>query len=233
MNTTFAASTRDTSYDWTYVLVTMFAVVFALSKIYTQDYMEEAWIVALPMLAYLIGHSSAKARRQRLTAELSSQMRASTKPELTLRLFDDMVEQGVEPDQVAFDRAARAHSQLGEVDRALQVREDATRQGLVLGSLTYRAMIRSCVTVDRNADALDLFESMQAERVDPDMNAYYDAIRCYIKVERLETAVSLYKELAAASMPACSVTYARLSSACRKRGWADMAARISEDINRR
>jgi len=232
MITTFAASTRDTSYDWTYVLLSMFALVFALSKIYTQDYMEEVWIVTLPMLAYLIGHSSAKARRLHLAAQLSSQIRASTKPELTLRLFDDMVEQGVELDQVAFDRAALAHAQLGEVDRALQVREDATQQGLVLASWTYRAMIRACAAAGRDADALDLFESAQAERMDPDMNTYYDAIRCYIKVERLETAVSLYKELAEASMPACSMTYAHLSNACRKRGWAKMAARISADITR-
>lgn len=232
MITTIAAPTRDTSYDWTYVLVSMFALVFALSKIYTQDYMEEVWIVALPMLAYLIGHSSAKARKRCLAAELSSQIRASTKPDLTLRLFEDMVEQGVELDQVAFDRAALAHAQLGEVDRALQVREDATQQGLVLASRTYRAMIRASATAGRTADALDLFESMQAERMDPDMNTYYDAICCYIKVDRLETAVSLYKELAEASMPACSMTYTHLSNACRKRGWTEMATRISEDITR-
>jgi len=232
MTNTLAASTRDTSYDWTYVLSSMFVLVFVLSKIYTQDFMEEVWIVTLPLLAYLIGHSSTKASHRHLAAELSSQIRVSTKPELTIRLFDDMVEQGVELDQVAFDRAVLALAELGEVDRALQVREDATQQGLVLASWTYRAMIRACAAAGRDADALDLFEAGQAERTDPDMSTYYDAIRCYIKVERLEAAVSLYKELADASMPACSTTYAHLRNACRKRGWAQMAARISADITR-
>lgn len=232
MSTAFVASTSDTSYDCTYVLTILFVLVFALSKIYTEDYMEEVWIIALPMLAYLIGHTSAKARQQSLTAKLSSQMRASSQPELTLTLFNDMVGQGVEPDQVAFDRAARAHAQLGELDRALQVRDDATRQGLVLSSRTFRALIRACATAGMTAEALDLFEAMQEEAIEPDMNAHYDAIRCYIKAERLETAVSLYKELAEASMPACSMTYAHLSSACRKRGWTELAKRISEDITR-
>ncbi|CAK0830794.1 unnamed protein product [Prorocentrum cordatum] len=232
MNTSLTASARDASHDWTYALLSIFALVFALSKVYTQDYQEEVWIVALPMLAYLIGHSSAKAGKERLAAELASQIRASTKPELTLRLFCDMVEQGVEPDQVAFDRAARAHALLGEVDQALQVREDAARQGLVLAGWTHRAMIRACTTAGRSADALDLFESMQAELMDHDMSAYYDAIRCYVKVERLEAAVALYKELAEASMPACRATYAVLRDACRKRGWAEMASRISRDIRR-
>jgi pentatricopeptide repeat protein len=228
MTFALAASTRDTSYDQTYVLLSMLVGVFALSKVYTVDYMQEVWIVALPMLAYLAGQSSAKARRQ----SISIQLKQSRQPELTLQLFDDMVGQGVEPDQVAFDRVARAHAQLGEVDRALQVREDATRRGLILGGSTYHAMIRACVAADRTADALDLFESMQEECIEPDMNAYYDAIRCYIKVERLETAVSLYKELAEASMPSCSTTCGHLSNACRKRGWTEMARKISADITR-
>jgi len=232
MDTTFVASTRDTSYDCTYVLSSMFALVFALSKIYTDDYMEEVWIIALPMLAYFIGRTSAQARQQSLTADLSSQMRASSQPELTLKLFNDMVGQGVEPDQVALDRAVRAHALLGEVDQALQVRDDATQQGLLLSSWTYRALIRACATAGRTAEALDLFETMQEETIEPDMNVYYDAIRCYIKIGRLETAVSLYKELAEASMPACSTTYAHLSNACLERGWAEMAKRISEDMTR-
>eukprot|EP00959_Pyramimonas_sp_CCMP1952_P014863 314603-Pyramimonas_sp.AAC.1 len=67
MNSAFAASQRDTSYDQTYVLLSMLVLVFALSKVYTADYMEEVWIVALPMLAYLVGQSSAKARRESIS----------------------------------------------------------------------------------------------------------------------------------------------------------------------
>jgi pentatricopeptide repeat protein len=204
----------------------MLLLVFALSKVYTVDYMEEVRIVALPMLAYLIGQSSAKARRQ----NLSSQIKESSQPELTLKLFEDMVGQGAELSQVAFDRAARAHLQLGEVDRALRVREDATQRGLILSSSTYHALIRACAAADRTAEALDLFESMQEECIEPDMNAYYDAIRCYVKVERLETAILLYKELAEASMPSCSVTRRHLSNACRQRGWTEMAEKISADV---
>mmetsp|Transcript_2897 Transcript_2897/g.7991 ORF Transcript_2897/g.7991 Transcript_2897/m.7991 type:complete len:230 (-) Transcript_2897:364-1053(-) len=228
MNSAFAASQRDTSYDQTYVLLSMLVLVFALSKVYTADYMEEVWIVALPMLAYLIGQSSARARRQ----NLSSQMKESSQPELTLKLFDSMVAQGAELNQMAFDRATRASLQLGEVDRALQVREDATQRGFVLSGSTCHALIRACAAADRAAEALDLFESMQEECLEPDMNAYYVAIRCYIKVERLETAVLLYKELAEEGMPSCSTTCGHLSSACRKRGWTEMANKISADITR-
>jgi pentatricopeptide repeat protein len=228
MTTAFAASARDTSYDHTYVLSSMLVLVFALSKVYTVDYMQEVWIVALPMLAYLAGQSSAAARRK----SISVRLKQSHQPELTLQLFDDMVGQGVEPDQVALDRVARAHAQLGEVDRALRVREDATQRGLVLGGSTYHALIRACAAADRTAEALDLFESMQEECIEPDMNAYYVAIRCYIKVERLETAVLLYKELAEEGMPSCSTTCGHLSNACRKRGWTEMATKISADITR-
>jgi pentatricopeptide repeat protein len=226
MNSTFAASTRDTSYDQTYVLLCVLVLIFALSKVYTVDYMEEVRIVALPMLAYLIGQSSATARRR----SFASQIKESSQPELTLKLFDDKVAQGAELNQVAFDRAARASLQLGEVDRALQVREDATQRGLILSSSTYHALVRACAAADRTAEALDLFESMQEECIEPGMNAYYDAIRCYVRVERLETAVLLYKELAEASMPSCSITYRHLSNACRQRGWTEMAEKISADV---
>jgi len=73
-------------------------------------------------------------------------------------------------------------------------------------------------------------EAMQEETIEPDMNAHFDAIRCYIKVERLETAVLLYKELAEEGMPSCSPTCGHLSNACRKRGWTEMANKISADI---
>mmetsp|Transcript_69865 Transcript_69865/g.182003 ORF Transcript_69865/g.182003 Transcript_69865/m.182003 type:complete len:230 (-) Transcript_69865:273-962(-) len=225
MNSAFAASQRDTSYDQTYVLLSMLVLVFALSKVYTADYMEEVWIVALPMLAYLVGQSSAKARRE----SISVQLKQSRQPELTLQLFEDMMGQGVEPDQVAFDRVARAHAQLGEVDRALQVREDATQRGLILSSSTHHALIKACAAADRTAEALDLFESMQEDCMEPEMGAYYDAIRCYIKAERLETAVLLHKELVEASMAPCSMTCRHLSSACRQRGWTEMAEKISAD----
>jgi len=225
MNSAFAASQRDTSYDQTYVLLSMLVLVFALSKVYTVDYMQEVRIVALPMLAYLIGQSSARARRQ----NLSSQMKESSQPELTLKLFDSMVAQGAELNQMAFDRATRASLQLGEVDRALQVREDATQRGLILSSSTHHALIKACAAADRTAEALDLFESMQEDCMEPEMGAYYDAIRCYIKAERLETAVLLHKELVEASMAPCSMTCRHLSSACRQRGWTEMAEKISAD----
>jgi len=80
-------------------------VVFALSKVTQDEGMVEFWIILMPVLTYAIGCANARKNQADLRLRLASEMRETSSPESTLSVFDDMVEQGLAPDESAFNKA--------------------------------------------------------------------------------------------------------------------------------
>jgi pentatricopeptide repeat protein len=206
------------------VLTALLVVVFALSKVTQDEGMAEFWIILMPVLTYAIGCANARKKQADLRLGLASEMRESSTPESTLSVFEDMVEQGLAPDESAFNKTLCACARLGKIDRALQVREQMPLHGFFPGGEANVAMIRACTVAGRVGEALDIFE----ECSQPSQLAYRDAIHCYIEAERLGRAVMLYKEMAESDMLPCSKTFQRLSSAVQEQGWTETAAELAD-----
>jgi pentatricopeptide repeat protein len=206
------------------VLMSALVVVFALSKVTQDEGMVEFWIILMPVLTYAIGCANARKKQADLKMRLVGEMRESSTPEYTLSVFDDMVEQGLAPDEAALNKAMCACARLGKIDRALQVREQMPLYGFFPGAEANVALIRACTSAGRVGEALDIFE----ECAQPSHLAYRDAIHCYIEAERLGRAVMLYKEMAQSDMLPCAKTFQRLSGAVREQGLTDTAAELLE-----
>lgn len=208
-------------------LMALLVVVFVLSKVTQDEGTAEFWIILMPGLTYAIGCANARKKQAELRLTLARDMRESGMSESALGAFEDMVKQGLTPDEPAFNRAICACARLGRVDRALQVREQMSLYGFSPSGEAVVAMIRACAAAGRVGEALDIFEECDQ----PGYLAHRDAIHCYIEAERLGRAVILHKEMADSDMLPCAKTFQRLTCAVQEQGWTEIAAELSEGFS--
>ncbi|CAK0830799.1 unnamed protein product [Prorocentrum cordatum] len=208
------------------VLMFLLVVVFALSKVTQDEGMVEFWIILMPVLTYAIGCANARKKQADLKLRLVSEMRESSTPESTLSVFDDMVEQGLAPDEAAFNKALCACARLGKIDRAMQVREQMPLHGFLPGAEANVAMIRACTSAGRVGEALDIFEELRpaqpprVPRRDPLLHRGGEARAGRHAVQG--------REMAQSDMLPCAKTFQRLSGAVHEQGWAETAAELRE-----
>lgn len=152
-----------------------------------------------------------------------------TKPEFTLELYDEMVENGVKLDRVSFNAVLCACSIRGMTSKALELFESMPAHGLAPNGKTYGALIRACTAGNLVREAVDLFDSMRSAGIEPNRFAFHDVIYCCVKVKKLGKALSLYREMITAGVPPCKNTCVYLGNACQKRGWTETADQIALD----
>jgi len=153
-----------------------------------------------------------------------------TGPEFTLILYDEMLELGVKLDRVAYNAVLCAFSQLGMLDRARQMFMEMSSAGLAPNGKTFGIMMKVCNLSNHPKETLAIFETMREQRLDPDRFAYHNVINSCMKLQRIEYAVELYKDMIQAKLPPCDNTHIYLSAACKKQGWASTADQIMKDL---
>ncbi|CAK0863131.1 unnamed protein product [Prorocentrum cordatum] len=141
-------------------------------------------------------------------------------PQLTLEMCDEMMSRGLKVDRAAFNAALCACSQLGKLSHAVELFNMLPHHGLAPSGKTYGIMIRLYTAADMAKEALTLFESMRAAKLEPNCYAFDDAIHCYVKVQMLAKAISVYQEMVRANIRPCERTSLFLSTACQKQGWS-------------
>jgi len=153
-------------------------------------------------------------------------------PERVLERFDELVQRGGRPDRVALNAALDACSMLGRVAHAQRLFEQLPRYGLAPNANTYGILIRTYASSNMAKEAVDLFWLMRQEDVEPSRHAYHDAVRCCVKLQRLEDAIAVYNNMIRARVLPRDVTCQCLSQACHKRGWFKVADEIAQDSAR-
>jgi pentatricopeptide repeat protein len=143
-----------------------------------------------------------------------------SQPQLTLDIYDEMVNRGVKFDRAALNAALCACANLRMVKQAMELFEMVPLHGLVPNGKTYGSMIRVHTAVDMPREALNFFEMMRAANIEPNRYSFDDAIHCYVKLKSLSMAVALYQEMTRANMQPCEHTAPFLTAACLKQGWS-------------
>lgn len=187
-------------------------------------------VLAACVAAFLLG--SAREGRRRPDPAVLQLADPDRAMERAVERLGELVKQGGRPDRASFNAALDACSQLGRVAEAQQLFQQMPSYGLAPDAKAYSILIRAYASNNRAQDAVVLFESMREEGVRPTRFAYHDAVCCSVKLQRFEDAIALYNEMIRSKVPACGSTCQCLSHACRKRGWADIADQIIEDIAR-
>jgi len=155
-----------------------------------------------------------------------------TNPEFTLKLYGEMKELGIKLDRVAYNAVLCACSQHGMLDQARELFMQMTSTGLVPNGKTFGIMIKVYYSSNRPKEAVAIFDTMREQRLEPDRFAYHHVINACIKLQRIEYAIELYKDMVREKLPPCDNTHIYLSAACKKHGWTTTADQIMKDLER-
>jgi len=153
-----------------------------------------------------------------------------TEPVFTLRLYDEMLAQGIKIDRVAFNAVLCACSHLGMTSQAMGLFEQMSELGLVPNGKTYGTLIRACTSAKKAKEALELFQSMRVAGIEPNRFAFRDAIHCCVKLKEFDQAYELHKDLVAASLVPCKSTCMYIMEACQKNGCLSVLGRMQADM---
>ncbi|KAL6846654.1 hypothetical protein ACP4OV_024102 [Aristida adscensionis] len=152
----------------------------------------------------LVGHAEAFFRESATQFEsakiytiLISGWAVVTKPENARKLFDEMVERGIEPDVPAYNALIDALCRGGGVAVAQeQLRDMQQRHGLVPDAATYGPFLRSaCASKDARA-ALRVLDRMRARDLTPNVFTYNAVIRLLCELGEVDEAYNILDEMA-------------------------------------
>nr|CAB3456948.1 unnamed protein product [Digitaria exilis] len=121
-----------------------------------------------------------------------------TKPENARKLFDEMIERGIEPDVPAYNALIDALCRGGDVALAHEQLKDMQRShGLVPDAATYGPFLRSaCVSKDARA-ALRVLDRMRMRNLTPNVFTYNAVIRLLCELGEIDEAYNILNEMAA------------------------------------
>ncbi|CAL5081219.1 unnamed protein product [Urochloa decumbens] len=119
------------------------------------------------------------------------------KPENTRKLFDEMIERGIEPDVPAYNALIDALCRGGDVALAHEQLKDMQRsRGLVPDAATYGPFLRSaCASKDARA-ALRVLDRMRTRNLTPNVFTYNAVIRLLCDLGEVDEAYNILNEMA-------------------------------------
>ncbi|CAL5064632.1 unnamed protein product [Urochloa decumbens] len=120
-----------------------------------------------------------------------------TKPENARKLFDEMIERGIEPDVPAYNALIDALCRGGDVALAHEQLKDMQRsRGLVPDAVTYGPFLRSaCASKDARA-ALRVLDRMRTRNLTPNVFTYNAVIRLLCELGEVDEAYNILNEMA-------------------------------------
>lgn len=112
--------------------------------------------------------------------------------------LSEMLDAGVEPDEVAGGCMLEAYARWERYDTLLEFYEAMRQRGLVPSAHVYRTMIVTLYKAERHSDALMLWEDFLVEKLEPNFVLYAIIIHILNKEGRTEDAVHTFKDMRAA-----------------------------------
>ncbi|VAI17765.1 unnamed protein product [Triticum turgidum subsp. durum] len=114
------------------------------------------------------------------------------KPENAQKLFDEMVERGVEPDVPAYNALIDALCRGGDIARAQEHLKDMQQsRGLVPDAATYGPFLRAACASKDARDALRVLDRMRMHDLTPNVFTYNAIIRLLCELGEIEEAYSV------------------------------------------
>jgi pentatricopeptide repeat protein len=119
-----------------------------------------------------------------------------TKPENARKLFDEMVERGIEPDVPSYTALIDALCRGGNVAQAqAQLKDMQVSRGLVPDAATYGPFLRSACTAKDARAALRVLDRMLARDLTPNVFTYNAVIRLLCEMGEIDEAYNILCEM--------------------------------------
>ncbi|XP_065621191.1 pentatricopeptide repeat-containing protein At1g19720 [Quercus suber] len=109
-----------------------------------------------------------------------------------LRLFDAMLEEGVEPGSVTWNILITSYNQLGQCDVAKELMKKMESFGITPDVFTWTSMISGYAQNNKNNRALDLFKDMLQEGVKPNGVTITNAISACSTLKSLDKGLEIH-----------------------------------------
>lgn len=109
--------------------------------------------------------------------------------------LSEMLDAGVEPDEVAAGCMLETYARWERHDTLLDFYEAMRQRGLVPPPHVYRTMIVTLYRAERFSDAVMLWEDFLVEKLEPNFMLYAIIIHVYNKERRMEEAVQTFENM--------------------------------------
>lgn len=109
--------------------------------------------------------------------------------------LSEMLDVGVEPDEVAAGCMLEAYARWDRHDTLLEFYEAMRQRGLVPSPHVYRTMIVGLYRAERYSDAVMLWEDFLVEKLEPNFTMYAIIIHVLNKEGRMEEAVQTFQNM--------------------------------------
>lgn len=188
----------------------------------------------LPTIDTIFGKQLSRGEvTQRLALKVLTSRMQKSPPTHAIQLFDQARNFGLRMDVMAQNTAIQAYATIGQVDRALQLREEMKREGLEGNYFTYRAAISACAMSgqgDRSDQAVHLLQEMRDEGLKRDTIIYNAALSACEKGAKPDEVLKLLQQMKREGVEWNTFTYSAVISACKKRAQIDQALQLLQEM---
>eukprot|EP00510_Aplanochytrium_minuta_P000750 CAMPEP_0184023430 /NCGR_PEP_ID=MMETSP0954-20121128/11357_1 /TAXON_ID=627963 /ORGANISM="Aplanochytrium sp, Strain PBS07" /LENGTH=330 /DNA_ID=CAMNT_0026306315 /DNA_START=476 /DNA_END=1468 /DNA_ORIENTATION=- len=158
-------------------------------------------------------------------------------PTFALKLFRDMVAQGVTPDNIAFSNAMSALTRGGDWENALHMFDTLSKMKNQAPNVdVYNAAIRACGKGGEWKRALQLFSDMKEKRTDyfiePNAVSYSEILSTCTRCEQASKAIEIYEDSLKEKISLNIVGYVAVIRAYGKLNNLEMACQTFESMKR-
>lgn len=151
--------------------------------------------------------------------------------DLALNVFENMLKKGLKPNLVTCNALINAFGKEGKVKLAFRIYSLLISFGHSPDTYTWNALIGALHRANRHADALDLFESIQKEKMSPlDLHMYNT---CLMSCQRLgwwDKALQLLWQMEASGLPVSTPSYNLVIGACEVARKPNVALEVYEHM---
>ncbi|XP_027338550.1 pentatricopeptide repeat-containing protein At4g16390, chloroplastic-like [Abrus precatorius] len=167
------------------------------------------------------------------------------------KLFGEMLQRGVKPDNITFstmincacisglpDKAVEWYEKMpgfgcepdGNYDQCLNIYQEMNVLGVKPNVVTYNNLLGAILRAKKHRQAKTIYNEMKNNGVSPDFITYASLLEVYVRADCSEDALHVYKEMKGNGVDMTADLYNKLLAMCADVGCIDEAVEIFEDM---
>lgn len=150
-----------------------------------------------------------------------------------LAFFDEIAENGLQPDTIAYSASINACAKACQWGHALKLFEEMKRRSLSLNERVYGAVLHACAKAKHWERALGLLDEMREAGLRPNVYNYCAAISACETANQYDSSLDLFEQLKADGIKPNLIVYSVVISACWKSMKYDMAFELFSEMKAR
>jgi pentatricopeptide repeat protein len=143
-----------------------------------------------------------------------------------LGVYNDMMRNGVRPDEVFYSALIDAAGHSGKIDVAFEIFHGAKLQGLTPGSVLYSSLMGACCNTKCWQKALEVYEEIKVARFIPTVSTLNALITSLCDADKLHSSAEVLEEMKQRGVVPNCITYTMLLIACQRKDEPELAVKL-------